>query len=255
MKKRVITGVVGGFYIGLATYIGGMLFGITILGISLLALFELDKSVNDKKNIVFKTNYLTAIMIFFLMIMGIGFDLFMVITIHTIVTGIVFVVHNDTKFKDLAVSFFGLTYIILLFYHALLFSDYIHFWLVYIITFGSDSFAYIVGSNFGKHKLSPKLSPKKSVEGVVGGLIGACVIALIFNYYVLKESNTLIAMIAIIGSGVSVLGDLLASKIKREFGIKDYSNILPGHGGILDRFDSFLMVAPITYYLVMALLF
>lgn len=255
MKKRVLTGLIGGFYIGLATYLGGALFSFTVLGIALIALFEMDRAVNKKNNIVFKLNYITAIIIFSLLMFRIDFDLYMIITAHTVLSGVIFVVHENTDFRDLAVSFFGFVYIVLLFYHFVIFSAYKHFWLVYAITFSADSFAYIVGSNFGKHKLCPRLSPKKSIEGAIGGIVGAIAVSLAVNAFLLKEPAYLIIIIALIGSITSIFGDLLASKIKREFSIKDYSNVLPGHGGILDRFDSVLLMTPVTYYLVMTLLF
>ncbi|HBH12864.1 MAG: Phosphatidate cytidylyltransferase CdsA [Clostridiales bacterium 38_11] len=255
MKKRVLTGLIGGFYIGLATYLGGALFSFTVLGITLIALFEMDQAVNKKTNIIFKLNYITAIIIFSLLIFSIDFNLYMLITAHTVMAGIIFVVHEGTDFRDLSVTFFGFAYIVLLFYHFVVFSAYQHFWLVYAITFSADSFAYLIGSNFGKHKLCPRLSPKKSIEGAVGGIFGAIIVSLTVNAFLLKEPTYLIIIIALIGSIASIFGDLLASKIKREFSIKDYSNVLPGHGGILDRFDSVLLMTPITYYLVMILLF
>ncbi|MBV1756417.1 MAG: phosphatidate cytidylyltransferase [Dethiosulfatibacter sp.] len=255
MKKRVLTGLIGGLYLGLATYLGGALFSFTVLGITLIALFEMDRVVNKKNSIVFKLNYLTAIIIFSLLMFKIDFDLYMIITAHTVIAGVIFVIQEDTNLRDLSVSFFGFVYIVLLFYHFVLFSVYKHFWLIYAITFSADSFAYIIGSNFGKHKLCPRLSPKKSVEGAVGGIVGAILVSLAVNAFLLKEPIHLIFIIALVGSIISIFGDLLASKIKREFSIKDYSNVLPGHGGILDRFDSVLLMTPITYYLVMTLLF
>lgn len=255
MKKRVLTGLIGGFYIGLVTYLGGALFSFTVLGITLIALFEMDRAVNKKNGIIFKLNYITAIIIFSLLMFRIDFNLYMIITAHTVISGLIFVMHEDTDFRDLSVSFFGLVYIVLLFYHFVIFSAYKHFWLVYAITFSADSFAYLIGSNFGKHKMCPKLSPKKSVEGAIGGIIGAIIVSVAVNALFLKEPTSFIIVIALIGSIISIFGDLLASKIKREFSIKDYSNVLPGHGGILDRFDSVLLMTPVTYYLVMTLLF
>lgn len=255
MKKRILTGLIGGFYIGLATYLGGALFSFTVLGMTLIALFEMDRAVNKRDNFVFKINYITAVIIFSLLMLRIDFNLYMIITFHTVIAGIVYVLHEKTDLRDLSVSFFGFVYIVLLFYHFVIFSTYLHFWLVYAITFSADSFAYIIGSNFGKHKLCPKLSPKKSIEGAVGGIMGAITVSLVVNALLLKEPVSFIIVIALIGSIISIFGDLLASKIKREFSIKDYSGILPGHGGILDRFDSVLLMTPVTYYLVMILLF
>lgn len=113
----------------------------------------------------------------------------------------------------------------------------------------SDIFAYFVGSAIGKHKLAPEISPKKTIEGAVGGLLGSVigtfVICLVFEA-ILKTDISILTLVLItpVMSIVGMLGDLFASAIKRNYGIKDYGNIMPGHGGILDRTDSILLVAP-----------
>lgn len=128
-------------------------------------------------------------------------------------------------------------------------------WLTFIASWGSDTCAYVVGRLFGKRKLAPVLSPKKSVEGSVGGILGAALIGAVFAYlmvFVKKEPVTLIPAFAVIGgigSMISQLGDLAASGIKRNFEAKDYGKLIPGHGGILDRFDSIIITAPIVYFL------
>ncbi len=110
---------------------------------------------------------------------------------------------------------------------------------------------------FGRHKLTPKLSPKKSVEGFVGGIAGAMILTYIIYGILLKDKLTLeipalISVVVAVGVGacISVVGDLAASAIKRERNIKDYGKLIPGHGGVLDRFDSMIFTAPIIYYLV-----
>lgn len=119
----------------------------------------------------------------------------------------------------------------------------------------SDSFAYFVGYFFGKHKLIPEISPKKTVEGAVGGLIGCSACYVLFGVVVnLVSGRTpnliVLAVLGIIISVVSQLGDLIASLIKRDRGVKDYSNIFPGHGGVMDRFDSAIAVMPVMYLLM-----
>lgn len=126
------------------------------------------------------------------------------------------------------------------------------------IAWGGDSMAYFAGYFFGKHKMAPKLSPKKTIEGAVGGIAGSIVIALLMTYvYSLTpySANSVVSDIgknwiflvifAAVGSFVGIVGDLFASAVKRQQGIKDYGNIMPGHGGVLDRFDSFFLVATI----------
>ena len=161
---------------------------------------------------------------------------------------------DTVKIKDMAVTLFGAVYVVLSFFFVVLidrsgsFSSYI--WLVFIISLGTDTLAYFTGMLIGKHKLCPDLSPKKTIEGAVGGVIGAVVLASLFEAFVVKGGNALsfnFIVMAIIGSVVSQLGDLSASSIKRRTGIKDYGNLIPGHGGIMDRFDSVLFVAPYLY--------
>lgn len=110
------------------------------------------------------------------------------------------------------------------------------------ITVFTDSFAYIVGSLIGNNKLMPKVSPNKSWEGFYGGLVGGSIISLIIYHNLISKIDFKIVIITIILSVIGQLGDLFFSKIKRENGIKDFSNIMPGHGGILDRFDSLIFV-------------
>ena len=128
----------------------------------------------------------------------------------------------------------------------------------FAVAFMSDSGAYFVGCRFGRHKLAPVISPKKSVEGVFGGvvfsvlgmLIYALVIDLVFDYQI---SYVNAAVYGFIGSLGGVFGDLCFSVIKRQTGIKDYGNLLPGHGGVLDRFDSMLVVGPVVELLLIVL--
>ena len=123
-----------------------------------------------------------------------------------------------------------------------------------ISAFLTDTGAYFSGYFFGKHKLIPEVSPKKTVEGAIGAVFAAMGATVIFAYCidVFIESITVnyivLAVYAFVGSICAMFGDLVASLIKRSFGVKDFGNLIPGHGGILDRFDSVLFVAPLMYY-------
>jgi len=130
-------------------------------------------------------------------------------------------------------------------------------WLVFIGSWGSDTMAYLVGRKLGRHKIAPKLSPKKSLEGLIGGIVGAALIGIIFAVIFKSKltgtfSNPILVfgLTGAIGSVVSQIGDMAASAIKRNKGIKDYGTLIPGHGGILDRFDSVIFIAPIVYYVL-----
>ena len=128
-------------------------------------------------------------------------------------------------------------------------------WFIFLCSWGSDTCAYAVGILIGKHKMTPKLSPKKSVEGAIGGIVGA---ALLFALYIyLIEQRFALAQFGIspagaaalgaVGALVSMVGDLAASAFKRDYGIKDYGKLIPGHGGIMDRFDSVIIAAPLIF--------
>lgn len=128
--------------------------------------------------------------------------------------------------------------------------------LIFLSAWGNDTCAYCVGVLFGKHKMTPKLSPKKSIEGAIGGVIGAAILGaiygLIIKNYVDFSYNpvVLFTIVCFCGSFISIIGDLAASAIKRDNSIKDYGKLIPGHGGILDRFDSIIFTAPVVFYLM-----
>ena len=136
-------------------------------------------------------------------------------------------------------------------------------WLIFICSWGSDTCAYCVGMLIGRHKMAPELSPKKSVEGAVGGVVGAALIGVIYSL-VLGKTGQLpdamgapaaeFAIICAVGALISMIGDLAASAIKRNMQIKDYGKLIPGHGGILDRFDSVIFTAPVIWLLCSLLL-
>lgn len=124
-----------------------------------------------------------------------------------------------------------------------------------VAAFASDAFALFAGMAFGKHKLAPELSPKKTVEGAVGGVAGAVVLCLLYGLilekgFQVEVSYGLLLLYGLLGSLVSQLGDLSFSYIKRQYGLKDFGNIFPGHGGVLDRFDSVIFCAPLIEILV-----
>ena len=132
-------------------------------------------------------------------------------------------------------------------------------WLVFMASWICDTFAYFTGMLFGKHKLAPVLSPKKSIEGAIGGTLFAGIFGGVYGYfisgYIADGSKAIIAcaVISAAGAVVSQIGDLAASAVKRNFEIKDYGHLIPGHGGILDRFDSVIFAAPMVY--IVAVLF
>ena len=135
--------------------------------------------------------------------------------------------------------------------------------LTFICAWSCDTFAYFTGRFLGKHKLIPHVSPNKTIEGSVGGVVGAMVICIVyllivknvFDTNMLQWSNVVVegAVYGLVGGALSQLGDLIASAIKRDTGIKDFGWIFPGHGGFMDRFDSVMFIAPIMYILPMVI--
>ncbi len=166
--------------------------------------------------------------------------------------------HKDVKLGDAATGFFMSVFIGLLYSFLIPLRE--GTWGIYLIlilfagTWCGDGGAYFIGIRFGKTKLAPKLSPKKTVEGAFGGLLGSIVGMLILAFItgvILQLKINFIGML-LTGIGCAVLGpisDIATSAIKREFGVKDFGNLFPGHGGVLDRFDSILLTAPFVYYM------
>ena len=133
-------------------------------------------------------------------------------------------------------------------------------WLILISSWGCDTCAYCVGKLIGRKKIFPVLSPHKSLEGCIGGVAGAALIGGLYAYFVVEPKVTdqnvlwIIVFISAVGALMSMIGDLAASAIKRNHDIKDYGKILPGHGGIMDRFDSMIVTAPMIYFLSVLLI-
>lgn len=169
------------------------------------------------------------------------------------------VIATDMKisFKDIAYTFIGIFYVVF-FIMFVAFIDgmpngKILIWYALMAAWGTDIFAYFTGKACGKHKFS-KVSPKKSIEGCIGGTIGAVLLMLAYTYIAntywgMDYSYLYITLIGVVLSLIGQIGDFSASAIKRFVDIKDYSNLIPGHGGMLDRIDSLIFLAPFAYAL------
>ena len=160
----------------------------------------------------------------------------------------------DGAMEDMAITFLGVFYVAMLFGFQVAIrrmSADGKYWLVfmYLVIWASDTGAYYAGTNLGRHKLYPKISPQKSVEGLIGGVLAAMAAALLCRVWFLpvltvKEATLLGFILVVAGT----LGDFVESLLKRSAGVKDSGNIIPGHGGMLDRMDSMLFAAPVLYY-------
>ena len=133
-------------------------------------------------------------------------------------------------------------------------------WMILISSWGCDTCAYAVGMLLGKKKIFPNLSPKKSLEGCIGGVLGTAILGALYGYFVVESIfpdqivTWSIAFICAVGAVMSMVGDLAASAIKRNHNIKDYGTLIPGHGGIMDRFDSMIVTAPMIYFLTVLMI-
>lgn len=133
-------------------------------------------------------------------------------------------------------------------------------WMILISSWGCDTCAYVVGKLIGKHKIFPKLSPKKSLEGCIGGVLGSALLGGLYGRFFVEQVTPdqrvtwIIAFICAVGAIISMVGDLAASAIKRNHNIKDYGTLIPGHGGIMDRFDSMIVTAPMIYFLTVLMI-
>lgn len=133
-------------------------------------------------------------------------------------------------------------------------------WMILISSWGCDTFAYVVGKSIGRKKIFPVLSPNKSLEGCIGGILGAALIGGLYGHFFVESLFPrqavawIIAFICAVGAVVGMVGDLAASAIKRNNNIKDYGSLIPGHGGIMDRFDSMIVTAPMIYFLTILMI-
>ena len=163
-----------------------------------------------------------------------------------------------TNFNDLVYTFVGIIYIPVFLSTIAILRNLEHgkilIWYIIFAGWATDVFAYAIGRRFGKHKFS-KVSPKKSIEGVIAGTLGAVIVSLVYTYFIntyasVEYSYIAISIISLLLSLIGQIGDFAASTIKRYVDIKDYSNLIPGHGGMLDRIDSIMFIAPFAYILL-----
>lgn len=248
LNKRLLSGLIGLILLFFVVSYGDYLLYFIIYIVSIIGLKEF-YTATEKINVnpIYPIGYLSATGLFINCILGnkylgLTFSLMMIVLLFLII------VKKDLLVQDISITLLGILYIPFLLFHIGYLNNTKYIWLVFIIAFGTDTFAYVAGSLFGKRKLCPKISPKKTVEGSIGGIIGSTILLIIYSLYFNLNPIWKIILLSIICSVVAQLGDLVASKIKRICGIKDFGSIMPGHGGVLDRFDSIIFTAPVIYY-------
>ncbi|MCR4806182.1 MAG: phosphatidate cytidylyltransferase [Lachnospiraceae bacterium] len=268
-KTRVISAAVLVILIAFMNYTGGPFMGLILLLISEQGLFEFYRTTGvykpgGERNLLEKIGY-CGTAVYFLAEMVIRnnglLKLFLILCIVFVAMLAAYVLTFPEYDSELTVkAFFGFMYVpvmlgFIYLTRSMRFGLYT-VWFIYFSSWICDTCAYLVGVKFGRHKLAPILSPKKSIEGAIGGIIGSTLFTVLFAYifrsaYALPQGFSVWPFIIIgaVGGVVSQVGDLAASAFKRNYEVKDYGTIIPGHGGILDRFDSVIFTAPMIYFL------
>ncbi|MBE5923856.1 MAG: phosphatidate cytidylyltransferase [Lachnospiraceae bacterium] len=259
MKDRLI----GGFFVGIVTLValltGGIVTTCILAVVSLIGIWEYLRIYSLEKSVFAFVDYAFTIAFYALIFLNKEF-LFFPAIIGLLMVILAIYVFNFPKYMDhdVAKVLFIFVYVTVLLSYVLRLREmesglYLVFYLL-IASWGNDICAYFFGRALGKHKLAPKVSPNKSIEGFIGGIFGAFAIGIAFAMVFPEQLPFTVpvfgGVVAAVAAMASVIGDLAASAIKRNHDIKDYSSLIPGHGGILDRFDSVIYIAPIIYWLV-----
>ena len=270
MKTRVISGIVIGIVLAAVLIPGGYVLSAALLIVSLIAFFELTRALGvhesgGKINMLEACGYASILVHYIQMmvvrdyryyIFSIMFAFFLIMVCYVI---------SFPRFtaSQAIFCFFCFIYapVNMSFVYLLRIRNLgVYFAWVPFIAWVCDTCAYFAGRAFGKHKMTPVLSPKKTIEGAIGGILGSVAVGAIIGYILYRnETHNLdtvwgLMIICFVGSIISQIGDLLASGIKRDHNIKDYGTLIPGHGGIMDRFDSVIFVIPCIYFLAAVLL-
>lgn len=259
MKTRIISAVVAILIFIPLLIVGGIPFSMAVGILSVLAYKEIIDLKRIKGKVPNVVKLFGLISVIYLVLGNYGmFNLNYAVSYSRLLLPLVLVllptVFCDNKYKtDDAIYLLGFIYLIGIFFNLVIVLRNINVYLlVYLLSVSifTDTFAYIIGMLIGKHKMSPKISPKKSIEGAIGGLIGGGIISALIYYNLIDATFSVkLVMITMLLSFIGQIGDLFYSKIKRENDIKDFSNIMPGHGGVLDRLDSLSFV--VIFYVLL----
>ena len=259
--KRVLTTLIGLPVVGALLILGNTyVIDFFLLAVAIICMHEyfgvIEKVSHPIKWIGYLSTIIVAIPAFLSIEVLMKTIIFSIPIILLILFLKVIITNMETTFKDVAYTLVGIMYITIFFMFLELIRKLEHgkvlFAYTFVISWSTDIFAYIVGKHFGKHNFS-KISPKKTTEGCVAGIIGAIIIGIVYMLISSKfwglnvDSYLIVAIVTGILSVVSQIGDFVASSIKRFADIKDYGNLIPGHGGMLDRIDSLIFIAPFAY--------
>lgn len=259
--KRLISGIVLLLLAVVLVGIGSVPLLFAVALISLIGQYELYRALSiDHKSIAGIGYCMTLIYYLLVLFEGRAYMTAMIVGALMMFMTAYVATFPEYKTEEITAAFFGMCYVSVMMSYLYLTRQLpdgkFLVWLIFLSSWGCDTLAYCSGMLFGRHKMVPKLSPKKTWEGAVGGVLGAAVLGFlygsVFTVYMDEMQNPafICAFACGIGALISMIGDLAASAIKRNHDIKDYGNLIPGHGGILDRFDSLLFTAPAIYYAI-----
>lgn len=263
---RTITGAIFIAAIIFSAIYSTIVFGIIFLFIALIGMQEFQRLTrNDNKTADRLPSLVSAIVIYSLItlyahgLIAVSM-LWMILPVILVMVSVLLIARGLNSIEYMAADSLGIIFVVIplallnLFLNPMAVPGYGTPWLLlgmFGILWTHDTFAYLTGSMFGKHPLYKSISPKKSIEGSIGGLGFAIVAAYIFSLFSPLQDQWYWISVAIIVSIFGTLGDLTESLLKRKAGVKDSGTLLPGHGGVLDRFDSILFVSPIVYILIL----
>ena len=255
-KTRLLSGIVLVIIALLTIMSGGYVLLLTLLCVSLIGMRELYNAMGVHKSgmdLLELAGYLGAVLYYGTVFLGFEKYGMMAVILSLVLLMFVYVfTYPKYQAEQVMSAFFGLVYVAVMLSFILLTRNlengHLLVWLIFFCSWGCDTCAYCVGVLIGKHKMAPVLSPKKSIEGAVGGVAGAAGLGAAYAA-IIHAPVMEYAVSCAVGALISMVGDLAASAIKRNRGIKDYGKLIPGHGGILDRFDSVIFTAPVIYYM------
>lgn len=261
-RTRLVSGIVLLALALILVITGGPILAVCVCAVSIIGMYELYRVFGLERSQPANLSYLICVFYYGNLYFGWLRETMMIVMIYLILLLAVYVFsYPKYKADQIMKVFFGLFYVafcLSFIYQTRSMAgggSYL-VWLIFLCSWGCDTCAYAVGVLIGKHKMAPVLSPKKSIEGAVGGVLGSALLTGIYSYILRQTLSVdtreilLLSMTAAVGALISMVGDLAASAIKRNYGIKDYGKLIPGHGGILDRFDSVIITAPIVFYLL-----
>ena len=259
-KTRLISGIVLVLIALLTICTGNIVLFMTLLAVSLIGTQELYKAMKVREEhftLLEIAGYIGIIGYYLCLLLAPEYQLMELIGALVLLMFVYVFTFPKYHAEQIMAAMFGIIYVgvmlSFIYQTRCLDGGAYHVWLIFISSWGCDTCAYWVGIMMGKHKMTPELSPKKTKEGAVGGILGAALLGAIYGA-VTGGTVWAYALICAVGGMISMIGDLSASAIKRNQGIKDYGKLIPGHGGILDRFDSVIFTAPNIYFLCVTLI-